>query len=237
MYRIILCDDDPAQAEHWKRLVAQALGETACFACCQSVNELERLMENFPSPHIALMDIDLGQGENGIDAVKRLFPERSGVQVIYVTGHIEYCTRVYETEHVSFLLKPVDPEQLRAALDRAKDKADKRARSGLHVQVRTKDHFLFFSDLRFVESTGRKLRFVCGGQIYESYARLKDVTQKLDGRFYQCHKSFAVNLDFVSSCDGRDFVLTTGERIPISGSRRTEARKQFLHHLSDTLPL
>lgn len=237
MYRIILCDDDPAQMEYWKRLVAQELGENVHFVCCQSVDQLNQLVEHFPSPHIALMDIDLGQGENGIDAVKRLFPEPSGVQVIYVTGHIEYCTRVYETEHVSFLLKPVDPEQLRAALDRARSKADKRARIGIHVQVRTKDHFLPFSDLRFVESAGRKLRFACGDQIYESYARLKDMSNRLDGRFYQCHKSFAVNLDFVSSCDGRDFVLTTGERIPISGSRRTEARKRFLHHLSDTLPV
>lgn len=237
MYRIILCDDDPIQTKNWKNLVVQALGENVRFACCQSVEELSRLLENFSTPHIVLMDIELGYGENGIDAVRHFFPETSGVQVIYITGYIEYCTRVYETEHVSFLLKPVDPEQLSMALNRAIRKAARYTAKGICIQIRGEAFFLPFAHLRFVESFGRKLRFACDDQIYESYVRMKDVIEKLDRRFYQCHKSFLVNLDFISSYDGRDFVLTTGERVPVSSSRRTEAKKQFFHHLSDTVPL
>ena len=77
--------------------------------------------------------------ENGIEAVARLFGTRPQdeqndqdnqddqdalelpTQVVYVTGHAEYCTKVYDTDHVSFLLKPVGRTELRAALKKAID--------------------------------------------------------------------------------------------------------------------
>lgn len=65
------------------------------------------------------MDIELGPDECGIDAAKRLFPARTGVQVIFIAGHMEYCTRMYETEHISFLVKPIQSEDLKHTLDRA----------------------------------------------------------------------------------------------------------------------
>ena len=47
------------------------------------------------------------------------FPRAANYQVIYVTGYVEYATPVYETPHVYFLLKPVQAEQLDAALGKA----------------------------------------------------------------------------------------------------------------------
>lgn len=75
------------------------------------------------------MDICLGE-ESGIELVKRLAPETAGVQVIYVTGYVEYCTKVYETEHISFLLKPVDRVELLQAVTRAKERLVRRPHRG-----------------------------------------------------------------------------------------------------------
>ena len=232
MRRVLVCDDDPSQMERLGELVGRLMGPGVSVASCRSADQLARVMETAPPPDAVLMDIELGPDSSGIDVVKRLFPAGSGVQVIYVTGHIEYCTQVYETEHVSFLVKPVRAEELKEALDRALARAAVSSREGLAIQSGAELRFLPFSSLCFLESAGRKIRFCCGGHAYESYARLKDIVGNLDDRFYQCHKSFVVNLDWVASCDGRNYALTTGERIPISSPYRAEAKRVFLRRLS-----
>lgn len=66
-------------------------------------------------PDLLLTDIRLGEEESdGISLVASLF-EGSGVPVIYITGFVEYCTKVYETDHVYFLTKPLRTDELFAA--------------------------------------------------------------------------------------------------------------------------
>ena len=235
MYRILICDDNTAQATLLQQLVSQLVDERTAVLICPSVDRLIQYLQEPFSPSIVLMDIELGPNLCGIDVIKQLRPEKSGVQVIYVTGHIEYCTQVYETEHVSFLVKPVQLQDLCTALNRATAKIFRHAREGIAIKINTEIHFLPFSRLRFLEGVGRKLRFACEEQVYESYACLKDIMEHLDSRFYQCHKSFVVNLDWVASCDSRDYVLTTGEHIPISNRYRSNAKKRFLHHLGQSV--
>lgn len=236
MHHIFLCDDDPLQTKLLLPLIERIVGGNAVISSCTSVDALIQLLHKVPEPSIVFMDIKLDNGICGIDVVKQLFPEGSGVQVIYITGYMEYCTRVYETEHISFLVKPIKPAELTAALERALLKASQSTRKGIVIKVGTEIRFLPFSQLRFLESHGRKTYFFCGDQIYESYIYLKDAIKALDDRFYQCHKSFAVNLDWVTACNGKDYALTTDEQIPISNRYRPDAKERFLRHLGETLP-
>ena len=59
------------------------------------VTTFEALMASDDRIDIFLVDIDLGEGNpSGIDLVRRYFPAGSPTQVIYISGHIEYCTPV-----------------------------------------------------------------------------------------------------------------------------------------------
>lgn len=70
--------------------------------------ELEYFVSEGHAVDILITDINLGtDAADGISMVRDLFPAGSKTQVIYATGYIEYCTPVYETQHVYFLVKPV----------------------------------------------------------------------------------------------------------------------------------
>ena len=56
---------------------------------------------------------------SGIELVRRYFPAGSPTKVIYISGHVEFCTSVYQTEHTYFLLKPINQSDFDAALDKA----------------------------------------------------------------------------------------------------------------------
>lgn len=234
MWRMILCEDNREHGLLLEELVRRESGAPVEITLCPSVAALERELERHGWPDILLMDIRLGEAD-GIETVKRLAPENSGTQVIYVTGYVEYCTKVYETEHVSFLTKPVQVRELHQALERAQERLNRFRREGIAVKEREGVYFLPFSGIRYLESVGRKLRVVCDDRTYTCYASLRDMTARLDGRFYQCHKSFVVNVDRLTACERDLFRLRSGESVPISARHRAEARQRFLHALSDKI--
>ena len=228
MWNVLICDDQPEQGSRLKELLA---ADTELHIdCCTSTREVERACGGARRPDLLLMDIRLGE-ENGIDLVKRLTPEVSGIQVIYITGYVEYCTQVYETEHLSFLLKPVEPAALAAAVARAKERLARRRTEGIVLQTRGAVYFLPFARVRYLESRGRQVRCVADHGVFESYGRLHELERQLDGRFFQCHKSFLVNMDRVTAFETEYFQLSTGEQVPVSTRRRAEARLRFLQAL------
>lgn len=111
VYTIYICDDDALFASSLCAKVQQLFPSSFQISVFHSIRTLQAAAEKTP-PNIALLDIQLGQ-DNGISLAKQLFPSPSQTQVIFITGYIEYCSDVYETEHIYFLLKPLDPVLLK----------------------------------------------------------------------------------------------------------------------------
>ena len=229
MWKALICDDNPAHGEELRSLLVQ--DAQLHVSCVGSVEELEQALASGGRTDLLFLDIRLGR-EDGIHFVQRLAGQLAGTQVIYVTGYVEYCTKVYDTEHLSFLLKPVSPEDLRHTVDRAKARLTRQRSQGIALHSRTAAQFVPFSQIRYLESSGRRVRFVTEHGVCEVYGKLSDFRAQLDGRFFQCHKSFLVNADHIQQLEPACFLLFSGEQIPISSRRRAEAKQFFLHTLS-----
>lgn len=231
MHRIVIVDDAPAQRDHLadltRRICTSALGVDPEIQCFATTEELERAIDAAGNRNgierfcdIALMDIEIDGGRNGIEATKALFPEGCGVQVIYITGFIEYCTAVYETEHVSFLLKPVKDAELEHALRQALANAAHTAGNPLHVTVNKHDCTIRPEHILYIESRLRILNFHCVYGVTQTYLQLNDVEPLLPDYFLRCHTSYLVNLRAVELSTGTDLILSNGEKVPISQRRR-----------------
>ena len=210
MWKALICDDDPAHGEGLRDLLAR--DAQLRVSCVGSVEALEQEMASGRQPDLLFLDIRLGR-EDGIQFVQRMSGQLSGTQVIYVTGYVEYCTKVYDTEHLSFLLKPVSSKELWHTVDRAKERLVRQRSQGLTLQCRSAVQFLLFSQIRYLESRGRRVRLVTEHGVF------------------QCHKSFLVNTDYIRQLGHTHFILFSGEQIPISSRRRAEAKQCFLHTL------
>lgn len=229
MTNILICDNDKTAAELLQQSVEQLFpGECSVQICSSSASFYHQLANG--NPDIVLMDILLG-GENGIELAKKHFPRDSGVAVIFVTGYLEYCTDVYETEHVYFLPKPVQNDKLRRALIKALRARDE---APCTFTVRT-DGVLRRIDVRevyCVESFYRKLRIRMLDEVFECYGSIAGLPQEVLSRMIHCHKSFLVNPEHVRTMDRQTFLLTNGHTIPISRNRYAMSREAFLAHCS-----
>lgn len=229
MTDILIFDDDQAFAETLRARTEACFPGDCSVTVCTSLEAFYTALDQ-THPDIALLDVLLDE-TSGIDLARRYFPRDSGTAVIFVTGYLEYCTDVYEAEHVYFLPKPVQDEKLRRALTKAMAALEEIPCS-FSVRIGSTLRRIELREVFCIESFYRKLRIRMRDDVVECYGMIPGLPQEVLARMIHCHKSFLVNPEHVRTMDRQTFLLTNGQRVPISRTRYPDSRKQFLDYCS-----
>ncbi len=126
--RILIVEDNPIVAEDLKIKLIQ-LGYEITGTAYSGEEALESVEQD--RPDIALMDIRLGDGINGIDTAIKL-KEHHALSVIYLTAHADDDTisKAKMTEPYGYIVKPFDETQIQSVIEIAiyKEKSDRKVR-------------------------------------------------------------------------------------------------------------
>ncbi|CCX50622.1 lytTr DNA-binding domain protein [Clostridium sp. CAG:226] len=120
MLNIAICDDD---ALHGRHTAAQISGLDGFAAAKLSLftsadNLIYAITEDNYAVDIAVLDIQM-ESMDGIELAKRINEIAPECQIIFLSGHIEYASKVYDAEHVFFVLKSQSETYLKSALEKA----------------------------------------------------------------------------------------------------------------------
>ena len=114
--RVLIADDEPLAAERLQLLLARAEGAQLVGTASDgdsAINLTEAL-----SPDVLLLDIAM-PGLDGISVARALAAQNPSPAVVFVTAFDQFAVAAFEVEAVDYLMKPVDPNRLQRALDRA----------------------------------------------------------------------------------------------------------------------
>ncbi|MBD5460307.1 MAG: LytTR family transcriptional regulator, partial [Lachnospiraceae bacterium] len=67
--------------------------------------------------------------------------------------------------------------------------------------------------------------------VIDFYDRIENLEQKLDNRFFKCHRSFLINLQYLRGCSGGAAYMEGGVEIPISRLRSRELSRAVLEYM------
>ena len=196
---------------------------------------------------LVFMDIELGS-ESGIELSGRLLRSRPDMQIIFVSGYDDYYLQGYDVEHVFFLKKPVDATRLQTALQTARSRLATMRSEFISISSKQGVTRIPQSGIMYLEKSRRLILFhTSDGEIYRTYGKFSNFSDKLNSFFFQCHTSFVVNFRYVSEMRGRKFIispdLTAASRIdteagagpeieiPVSKTYYNEAKEAFLRYL------
>ena len=224
MKALIVDDEPPARRELRRMLVGfpwiEIVGEAG------NVDEAARKVEAL-SPGLLFLDIQM-PGGSGFDLLTRLdyLP-----QVIFTTAHDEHAVRAFEVNALDYVLKPIDPERLAAAIARVKAAPTVAAPDAVLEQIFVKDGprcwFVPLSEVSLLTSEGNYVRLLWGNRRPLLGRALIGLEQRLDPkRFFRANRRQILNLDFIESVEpgvgGRLHVqLREGPEVEIS---RRQAR-------------
>lgn len=157
--KILLVEDEiPAARQLTKLLLAQ----DPAFQIIDTLDTVEsavRWMRTFPAPDLVFMDIQIADGLS-FDIFRQTTVT---APVIFTTAFDQYAVQAFKVNAVDYLLKPVDPEELKLALDKIRNRRslpaalDWDAISGYFKKESYKD--------RFLVKTGQQLAFLAASDI------------------------------------------------------------------------
>lgn len=138
MLRVLIADDEPLARRAMRRLLA-ARPNVEIVGEAESVAETLELIA-CAQPQLLFLDIKL----NGGDGFDLLAASADPPKVIFVTAHAGFAVEAFTVEAVDYLLKPVAPERLDAALERAQRllEGERKDRREL-IELRTASRVVF----------------------------------------------------------------------------------------------
>lgn len=232
MIRFAICDDEPVMIKHISSHISKYM-ETQKNTAFQlsSFSNGSSLLESSNDFDVIFLDIQM-DCPNGMETARKLRQKKNNGLLIFVTVLKEYVFDAFEVQAYDYLLKPLDDSRFERTMDRILVSLSQRANQTILVQKGNSCEVLLLSGILYCEVLGRKIYIhQNNGNIVDYYDKLADLERRVDGRFFRCHRSYLVNLDFVCGCSAGRVILSQGDTIPVSRLRERELAQALLRHI------
>ena len=180
---------------------------------------------------VVFLDIQM-EGPNGMETAKLLRQRGDRALLVFVTILQEQVFDAFDVDAYGYLLKPLDSGRFQHLMDRVLAWWQQQAAQPLVVQRGAACQVIPLGSIVYCEVLGRKVYIHQeGGGVVDYYGRLGDLERRLDQRFFKCHRSYLVNLDYLRGCQAGQALLPQGEKIPVSRLRERELAQALLGHM------
>ena len=173
---------------------------------------------------VAFLDIYMPE-QSGVEVARWLRERDRECALIFSTTSVDHGPVGYDLGVVDYLVKPFTQEDVDSALDWVSHLRAKDLRV-LTVQVSWEKREIRLRDIQYIEIQGKVAHIHTTSGLVTTRRGMDALAEELAGdtRFFRCHRSYLVNLAFVESIQGRDFVMDSGERVPIGAANLTAAK-------------
>jgi two-component system LytT family response regulator len=216
---VLIVDDELLAREGLRELLVAEPNIHIIGECIDGVEAMEALRAK--KPDIVFLDIQMPE-VSGFDVVREVGPELMPL-VIFVTAYDEFAIRAFDVSALDYLLKPIDPQRFKIALDRARSVCeakntlavsknlvrlleDMKIGSGylerLPVKSSGKITLLNTREIDWIDAEGD---YVCVNMLGKKHlirGRISEMEQRLDPKqFARIHRSIIVNIDRIKELE------------------------------------
>jgi|WetSurMetagenome_2_1015567.scaffolds.fasta_scaffold44330_2 two-component system, LytTR family, response regulator len=245
MLRAIVIDDEDHSRDTIRKLLGEYCPEVQVVGAAGDIESGRRAILQY-NPDLVFLDVQLEDG-TGFDLLRSF----SNIQfrTIFITAFDKYAQQAFRFSAIDYLLKPVDPEELAAAVHRAEEfinhhvslqfqaleanlKSVLVQKKKIILKTFEKIHLVDLDQIVSCESADNYtiIQTMDGERILVSRT-LKDYDEMLsDCGFYRVHKSFLVNLAHVKCFEKQDggfVILSNSQKVPVASRKRDELLAVF----------
>jgi len=250
MLRIVIVDDEAHIRDSLAKLLVRHCPNTIVVGNASGVESGIRMVREM-QPDLLLLDIQMIDG-TGFDLLNAFPP--GAFKVIFVTAYDQFAVQAFRFAAVDYLLKPVNPEHLASAIERAglmledhfnlqvgalQTNLKAIGHQDKKIILKTTDqiHLLDLKNIVACESDSCYTTFHTLQEEHIMVSKtLKDYEEMLNGcGFFRVHKSYLINLAHIRRFDKQDgghIVLTNDLKIPVA-SRKREEMMELLEKMAE----
>ncbi|MCM2336193.1 MAG: LytTR family DNA-binding domain-containing protein [Pseudomonas sp.] len=240
--RVLVADDEPLARERLRALLADIDGVEVVAEAADGHEALHACAEH--RPDLVLLDIAM-PGIDGLEAARHLAAFEPRPAVVFCTAYDAHALSAFEAEAIDYLVKPVRPERLAAAIDRvrtfaagrgANPAAPTQRRTHLCARLRGSLRLIPIEDVHYLQAEEKYVvvHHARGEDLIEE--SLKSLEEEFAERFVRIHRNCLVArheiVELKRSPDGHVQAVLRHGKTPLEVSRRCVAGlRDTLKHL------
>ncbi len=244
--RAVIVDDEELARMNLSMMLETYCPEIDVIGDADNKEDAKALIES-SKPDVVFLDIRMPSGSEGFELLESI--ENRNFLVVFVTAFKDYAIRAFQANAAHYILKPIDDEDLRVAVDKIiatketfksnpgnyevyfstlKNLADRLLKNKDNNRIaisHTKGVKIIEEDtINYLEASGNctMIHFVDGTR-YLDTRTLKIYEEILnDRKFYRIHKSYIINVLRMKeylSENGHIAVLDNGIELPVARNR------------------
>lgn len=244
LLRAIIIDDEFDGIKALTLIIQKFISGVEIIASSTTAVEGIKFINNY-QPDIVFLDINMPVLD-GFQILENIHFKQ--FSLVFTTAHSEYGLKALKNGAVDYLLKPVNIEELKHAVERIRSKhqqpvhtidvnllIDLMSKGALRVPVPTKSsvEYILAKDIVCIEADNHysKVTLANLNQEILSLKALKDYEPLLctsDSSFIRIHNSFIVNINFVFRYlkeSGGHILTQNNRKIPVSKNKKSELLK------------
>lgn len=246
MVKALIIDDEQKARSILQHYIQNFVPEITEIKQAESVDAAASMLSEF-QPGIVFLDVEMPH-KNGFDFLVQV--KNPGFDVIFTTAYNQYAIQAIRFSALDYLLKPVDPDELKAAVQRHLEKQvseqqkkelyknlvdniEKKDVREFRIAVPSSDgvHFFEIDDILRLEADRSYTHIhLVNKKPFVASRTLKHFEDMLeDFRFIRTHKSHLVNPRHISriSNDNEFVLLKDGTKVEISRRKKEEVLQQL----------
>jgi two-component system LytT family response regulator len=220
--KALIVDDERIARQELRRLL-DAHPEIEICGEARSGEEALALIPKL-APDLVFLDIQM-PGMTGFDVLDRL---DDVPQVIFATAYDEYAIKAFEVSALDYLLKPIDPVRLAAALQKVRPRVAPPRLEQVFVRDGERCWIVRVADVFLLESEGNYTRLYFGKERPLIPRSLVVIEERLDPAvFFRAGRKHIVNLKWIERVEtgvAGNLVVTLRSGQSVEMSRRQSAR-------------
>jgi two-component system response regulator LytT len=233
MLKALVVDDEAPARSELRFLLDEAGGVEVVGEASNSAEALQ-LIKAIPYD-VVFLDIDM-PGSSGVEMAETLAEMERPPSIVFVTAHGEHAVKAFEVAATDYLVKPVDVERLRQAIERLVPSQEAPARiERIPVEKAGKKLLLQVEDIFYIMAKDDYSYLHTNGERYLSTISLAALEKRLQPMgFFRVHRRYLVNLGCVKEVVpmyGGTLLLTLNDdeetQVPVS-RRRVPSLKRAL---------
>lgn len=239
MISAVIIDDEIKKANYLKGIIEKSIGSVVLKGIATNAEDGIKLILN-EQPKLVFLDIEL-QTSTGFDLLNQI--KDINFSVIFTTAHEHYALKAIKFAALDFLLKPIDEEELKTAVNKAiKQQTESSVNKNIEVLINNLNKtnnqkkiaistnsgiiVLEIKDIIYCKADGPYTTIYSASGELISSTHLKEFENLLvEFGFFRIHKSYLVNLSEIrkyKKSEDAYVIVSNGDRVDVSDKKKEE---------------
>lgn len=233
MIQIAVCDDEPFMLDELSSRLSQYAAEKGLSFHISRFSDGQSLLESGVDFDVLFLDIRM-EPADGMEIARRLRAADFSGLLIFITVLKEAVFDSFEVGAFDYLIKPLEDGRLEHTMERVMRTLEKRNQNHVVVRKGSACQVIPLSRIVYCEIQGRMIHLhQTDGKTVSFYEKMEHFAERVDRRFFRCHRSYLVNLDFLCECRDGQAALSDGSKVPVSRLREQEMLRVLLTHMKE----